>query len=166
MYNSYFGNQYYPNYPQGYQGFTQSRPAQPQTQSQPQNIIQPEEKPFNDVRFVTKEEAMGFIMFPNTKVMLIDRDNSVFYIKSADSIGKSTIEAYKFVRAEDNPTEVASPQIDTKDFVKMADLKGFITREEMSNFITREELGNLLKGGSENGRQQPSTNNTIPQENC
>ena len=130
-------------------------------QPQPQNIIQPEEKPFNDVRFATAEEAKGYIMFPNTKVMLIDRDNSVFYIKSADSIGKSTLEGYKYSRVEDNPTEVVSHVLDTKDFVKMADLNNFITREEMTNFITKQELNNLLNGGIKNGTEQPNPSNTV-----
>lgn len=108
---------------------------------QPQ-MVQPQQTnmPFNDVRFATIEEAKAYIMLPNTKVMFMDRDNSVFYIKSADSLGKSTIEAFKFARIENNPTESVSHEIDTKNFVKMEDLKDYL-----KDFVTRDEFNDIFK---------------------
>lgn len=112
---------------------------------QPQ-MVQPQNNsmPFNDVRFATIEEAKAYIMLPNTKVMFMDRDNSVFYIKSADSLGKSTIEAFKFARIENNPTESVSHEIDTKDFVKIEDLKDYL-----KGFVTRDEFNDIFKKNEE-----------------
>lgn len=110
---------------------------------QPQMVQPQNNMPFNDVRFATIEEAKAYIMLPNTKVMFMDRDNSVFYIKSADSLGKSTIEAFKYARIENNPNESVSHEIDTKDFVKMEDLKdylkGFVTRDEFNDIFKKNE---------------------------
>lgn len=112
---------------------------------QPQ-MVQPQQTnmPFNDVRFATIEEAKAYIMLPNTKVMFMDRDNSVFYIKSADSLGKSTIEAFKYARTENNPNESVSHEIDTKDFVKIEDLKDYL-----KGFVTRDEFNDIFKKNEE-----------------
>ena len=88
-YNPYMANtQYYSPYGQTYQNV-----QMPQRQMQP---MQTEEVPFNDIKFVTEDEARAYIVMPNAKVMLMDRDKSVFYIKSADSLGKSTLEGFKY----------------------------------------------------------------------
>lgn len=128
---------------------------QPNYQAQQQPIVQTQQtnnSPFNDLRFATIEEAKAYIMLPNTKVMFMDRDNSIFYIKSADTLGKSTLEGYKYTRIENNPTESVSHEIDTKNFVKMEDLKDFITKEDLKNFITRDELNNLFRRDINDGK--------------
>ena len=100
--------------------------------------------PFNDIKFVTEDEAKGYILFPNTRVMLLDRDKSVFYIKTADSLGKSALEGYKYTKIEDKSSDNVSREIDTKDFVKTQDLKGYITREDLANFITKDDMKNFI----------------------
>jgi hypothetical protein len=111
---------------------------------QQQPMMQPQQNnngmPFNDVKFATIEEAKAYIMLPNTKVMFMDRDNSVFYIKSADSLGKSMIEAFKYVRIEDNP----SASVSHENFVKIEDLKDYL-----KDFVTRDELNNVFKKDEE-----------------
>lgn len=148
MYNSYFNNQY--TNPNQYYGYQPMQMTQRQTPVQPQ-----EEKLFTDVRFVTEEEAKGYIMFPNTKVMLVDRDKSIFYIKSADSIGKTTLEGYKYTKLEENSTEPVSCVLDSKEYVKTSDLENylsnFLTRNDIKDFITKEDLKNIL---SENKTEQ------------
>ena len=52
--------------------------------------------PFQDVRFVTAEEAKGFMVMPNAKVLLIDRQNKVATVKCADQMGQSTTQQFKF----------------------------------------------------------------------
>ena len=147
MFNPYLNNQYngtyIPNYNYNQQMPIQrpvQQPVQPMT-PQPQTR---EDVPFNDIKFVTEDEAKGYILFPNTRVMLLDRDKSVFYIKTADSLGKSTLEGYKYTRIDDKSTESVSHEIDTKDFVKMQDLKGYITREDLANFITKDDLKDFI----------------------
>lgn len=148
--NPYLNNQYNGTYIPNY-NYNQQRPVQPMT-PQPQTT---EDVPFNDIKFVTEDEAKGYILFPNTRVMLLDRDKSVFYIKTADSLGKSTLEGYKYTKLEDKSTESVSHEIDTKDFVKTQDMKdylsNFITKDDMKNFITKEEFDNVIKERLSNG---------------
>ena len=150
MFNPYLNNQYNGTYIPNY-NYNQQRPVQPMT-PQPQTT---EDVPFNDIKFVTEDEAKGYILFPNTRVMLLDRDKSVFYIKTADSLGKSTLEGYKYTRLEDKSSDNVSREIDTKDFVKTQDMKdylsNFITKDDMKNFITKEEFDNVIKERLSNG---------------
>lgn len=155
MFNPYLNNQYNGTYIPNYnynQQVPMQRPMQMQTTPQPQTT---EDVPFNDIKFVTEDEAKGYILFPNTRVMLLDRDKSVFYIKTADSLGKSTLEGYKYTKLEDKSSDNVSREIDTKDFVKTQDMKdylsNFITKDDMKNFITKEEFDNVIKERLSNG---------------
>ena len=151
--NPYLNNQYNGTYIPNY-NYNQQMPIQRpvQTTQQPQTT---EDVPFNDIKFVTEDEAKGYILFPNTRVMLLDRDKSVFYIKTADSLGKSTLEGYKYTKLEDKSSDNVSREIDTKDFVKTQDMKdylsNFITKDDMKNFITKEEFDNVIKERLSNG---------------
>lgn len=138
---------YYPNY---YQPM-----AMPQQQPQP-----PRDIPFNDVRFATLDEAKAYIVMPNNKVMFMDRDNSVFYIKSADGLGKSTLEAYKYARMDENPTESVPSQIDLSEFVKSGDLVNFVTKQDIDiindkidKLSKQVRISEILKGGLGDGKQ-------------
>ena len=51
---------------------------------------------FQDVRFVTTEEAKGYMVMPNAKVLLIDRQNKIATVKCADPMGQSTTQQFKF----------------------------------------------------------------------
>ena len=135
--NGGYGNQMYSSYPQNYANYQQQM-MQRQMQ-QPQTYM-PQDVPFNDIKFVTADEARAYIVMPNTKVMLMDRDKSIFYIKSADAMGKSTLEGFKYSKIDENSTETQTIEFDTKEFVKMDDLKDFITKNDISNFITKDEL--------------------------
>lgn len=168
-YNPYLNsNQTYGMYQPSYQpsSMAQQQMAQQQSYSQPQY-----DAPIQDIKFVTADEAKAYIVMPNTKVMLMDRDKSIFYIKSADSLGKSTLEGYKYTKMEETPSENVSTQFDTKDFVRKEDLEsflsGFLTRDDIKDFITKEELkgidnklekfqkqivGDMLKGENKNGK--------------
>lgn len=164
----------YQNYGMYQQPTYQQQMTQPQMMQQTQQQYQQTkyDAPIQDIKFVTADEAKAYIVMPNTKVMLMDRDKSIFYIKSADSLGKSTLEGFKYSRLEDESAQSVSPQIDTKDFIRREDLQsvlsGFLTREDVKDFITKDELkgidnklenfqkqmlGNMLKGGNTNGKQ-------------
>ena len=127
----------------------QQQQYQNQTQQTQQQVQQPQhtqyDKPIQDVRFIESgKEAEDYILLPNMRVMLIDRNNSTFYIKSADSLGITTNEAYKFSKLNNKSSDNVSREIDTKDFVKMQDLKGYITREDLANFITKDDLKDFI----------------------
>jgi hypothetical protein len=120
-------------------------PAQAQQTSQPQ--MQPQVQmptvpqmnydiPIQDVRFVTSEEAKAYIVMPNAKALLIDRNSGVAHLKTADSMGQSKTEYFRFepINADGTPIkpQEPTPQIDFGDFVKREQLKdfGFVTIDE------------------------------------
>lgn len=156
-YNSY-GNGYYPymygqygyqQYPQ-YQG-TQSRQSAQQSQ-QPQQF----DLPILDIKFVTSEEAKSYIVFPNTNVLLIDRQNKIAYLKSADNLGQSSMREFRYeeeVSQNINKEQLNQTPIDTNIFVKKEelgelltkdDLNGIVRKDDLKNFTTKEEYQNLL----------------------
>jgi hypothetical protein len=171
-YNPYqnYGMYQQPSYQS--QQMTQPQMVQNQQYMQPTNT-----SPINDIKFVTADEAKAYIVMPNTKVMLMDRDKSVFYIKSADSLGKSTLEGYKYTPLDNTPSESVSPVLDPKDFVKTQDLDNYLTKDDLANFLTRNDaqnfitrddfksidakldklqkqiVGDMLKGDGRNGKQ-------------
>ncbi len=121
----------------------QQQVQQPQA-PQPTSTNTQYDKPIQDVRFVESgKDAEDYILLPNTRVMLIDRKNSMFYIKSTDSLGTPTMETYKYSKLADKSNISTAPEIDTKDFVKVQDLKGYITKEDLGEFITKDDLKNL-----------------------
>ena len=69
----------YPTY--GRQNYMQ--PQQPMAQPQMQQQTQPTmqyETPIQDIRFVTSEEAKAFIVMPNSKALLIDKNGGVAHL--------------------------------------------------------------------------------------
>lgn len=157
-YNNSYGNGYYPymygqygyqQYPQ-YQG-TQSRQSVQQSQ-QPQQF----DLPILDIKFVTSEEAKSYIVFPNTNVLLIDRQNKIAYLKSADNLGQSSMKGFRYeeeVPENINKEQLNQTPIDTNIFVKKEelgelltkdDLNGIVRKDDLKNFITKEEYQNLI----------------------
>lgn len=119
----------------GYNYTPQPQQAQSMPQNQPQ-AQQQYEMPIQDIRFVTAEEAKAFIVMPNSRVLLIDK-NGMAYLKTADNMGQSQTQCFRFeavnadgsaIKAQEQPT-----QPDFKDFVKLQDVHklGFATVEEV-----------------------------------
>jgi hypothetical protein len=127
----------------------QQMPVQPQNQHQAQPQY---EMPIQDIRFVTAEEAKAFIVMPNSRVLLIDRSGTA-YLKTADNMGQSQTQCYRFeaVNADGTPIEPQeqNTQPDFKDFVKLKDIGnfGFATMEDIKNlgFATTEQVSALSK---------------------
>lgn len=126
-YNGYYGNAYQQNLMQ------QQQPQQmgimpPQQAQQNQYDI-----PIQGVIFLTSDEAKAYIVPPNKRVMIMDRDKSVFYIKSADALGQSNTAVYKFEPlVEEQPkVEIESQAINTEEFVKKDDIKEFATAQDL-----------------------------------
>ena len=131
---------YIPQQPSYNPGVYNQTPQQMQPGINPSSIPSPNELPIQGVQFVTEDEAKGYIMLPNTKVLLMDKNNSIFYIKSADSLGKSSIEAFEFKKLEEKPKEQpTNDQLDLNDFVKKNDLKNFVTNDTIKQL--EEKMG-------------------------
>lgn len=142
MYNSYLNNGYGQSYPYyGQNNYNAYPNVQMGQQSTPMQAQQPVQKaPFKEVRYGTLDEAKAYVVFPNEAIMFINRNLSEFYIKSANSMGEPSFEAFKYSPITAKDTE---PNIDTTQYVKQDEIKGFITKDDIKNFITADDLKSL-----------------------
>lgn len=172
MFNSPYGNYGYPSYNMGnysQRGYSQQpQPmAQPQPQPQPQMQMPMAQQmpladiPIQDIKYVNKAQAEAYIVYPNTKVMLIDRDSGIAYVKSADSMGQlSQNDYFRFekVNADGSPIkpQEPTPQVDFNQFIKKEDLEkfGFVTVAQYNELAQRlEQIQKRLEGAKVNGGQ-------------
>lgn len=162
-YQSNYGGM--PNYAQrGYNSQPQVM-GQPQVQPQPQMQMQPQmpmEIPIQDIKFVNRAQAEAYIVFPNTKVMLIDKESGVVYMKTADGMGQTKTDYFRFepINADGSPIKAQepTPQVDFNEFVKVEQLKdfGFVTIEQYNALAQRlEQIQKRLEGAKQNVGQQP-----------
>lgn len=130
MYNNPYNRsyqQYYPQYPQ-YQ-----QPAYQPMQA-------PMEQKFQDIKFLNAEQIKAYIVLPNTKEMLIDKENSMAYIVSADNMGNSTIKKYSFV---DLNEEEKQTKLDMSDYVKTSDLDKFVQKADLQTLLPIDSIKSL-----------------------
>lgn len=150
----------YPNYSPygnyGYQAQMQQRgqmamqqPQQPMMMAQPQQMQPPFESPIQELRFVTSEEAKAFIVMPNSRALLIDKNGGIAHLKSADNMGQSLTKYFKFqeVTADGLPLtpQDEAPKIDLASFEKK-----FISIEQYEELVKQfnsmaEQLANIKK---------------------
>ena len=130
----------YPNY--GNRQFMQPQQpqmSQPQMQ-QTQQAVQ-YETPIQDIRFVTSEEAKAFIVMPNSKALLIDKNGGVAHLKTADNMGQSVTQYYKFeqVNADGTPLRQQEPttQVDYEQFATKKDIDALPTVEQYQQLATQ-----------------------------
>lgn len=95
-----------------------------------------------------ENEARESFVLSNNTVLIIQRDMSKLYIKSADNIGRTTLDSFEIKKTSQNADNVPKidPQCDSK-----IDTSKFITRDEVLNlipnnddFVTRSELDEIL----------------------
>lgn len=151
MNNFSYGNyNNYSQYPMGYQTNMQrqgqmfnNQMPQPQLQPmpmQPQQTQTQFEIPLREVKFVTSEEAKAYIVFPNTASLLIDNQQGLAYLKSADNMGQSFMEAFKFKKYEQGQETALK---DTKK-EETIDLSNYVKKEDLGAFVGLEEYKQLL----------------------
>jgi hypothetical protein len=154
-----------PNYGQRYAPQPQAQPQQmtpPQIQPQPQI---PMEMPIQDIKYVNKAQAEAYIVFPNTKVMLIDKESGMVYIKTADGMGQSKTDYFRFepINADGSPIKPQEPipQVNFDEFVKKDQIKdmGFVTVAQYQELAQKlEQIQKQLIGGRQNvGQPKQST---------
>ena len=143
--------QYLPYWNKPYYG-----PVGYNTLSQPQQV-QPDsfDIPIQGFKFLTAKEIEGRIVLPSNTEILVDRENKIIHIKSADQIGQSSDRKYKYeelIDKQENESTKANieAQIKTEDFAKKEDLQQFIKTsdfEELSKTLSSkiETLEKKLK---------------------
>lgn len=102
----------------------------------------------NNIIFVQGEVgAKSFQLQPNQSVMLLDNDDSKFYIKTTDSTGMSTLKAYRFEEIKD----ASGGSIENK----------YVTKEEFDSFKANiDSLYQSLMGSMK------QSNNTATNKEC
>lgn len=156
MFNSPYSTYPYGNY--GMPSYSQ-RPYAPQSQQAMQNTqqipMQPQpqmqyEMPIQELRFVTSEEAKAFIVMPNSKALLIDKNNGVAHLKVADNMGQSQTQYFRFEAINEDGTpikpKVDTPQIDLEDFEKR-----FVTIQQYTELLDQFNQIKKIIGGKPNG---------------
>lgn len=131
MYNNPYNRsyqQYYPQYPQ-YQQPTY------------QPIMQ--EQKFQDIKFLNAEQIKAYIVLPNTKEMLIDKENNMAYIVSADNMGNSTIKKYSFVDLNEQKQEKTQPELDMSEYVKLSDMDKFVQKTDLQTLLPIDSIKSL-----------------------
>ena len=110
---------------QGGQQFQQIPVQQPIQQVPMQTPTQfMQSQPTNDMLFVLNEnEASAYPVAPNNSVVLWDKNNKTFYIKTANAQGIPSMQIYDFTERPQN-----TPQTPTEHACKCGD--NFVTKEE------------------------------------
>lgn len=141
--------------------------AQPQVQQQVPMAQQmpPMEMPIQDIKFVNKAQAEAYIVFPNSKVMLIDKESGIAYVKTADGMGQSKTDYFRFepINADGSPIkpQEPTPQVNFDEFVKIDQIKdmGFVTVAQYNELAKKlEQMQKQMEGVRQNvGKPKQST---------
>ena len=134
-----YNNAYYGYNPQSY---NQNYGYMPQQTQQFQNNA------FSKVIYGTLDEAKAYILTPNESIMIINKELGEFYVKTADTMGKSVLEGFKYSKIDNNSSQGVSAEIDTKEFVKTSDLDKFATKQELENIYQQlASIQEQVQGG-------------------
>lgn len=152
-----------PSYGQRAYGAQQQPTPQAQPQIQPQMQMQmtqpitPMDMPIQDIKYVNKAQAEAYIAYPNTKVMLIDKESGLVYIKTADGMGQSKTDYFRFepINADGSPIKPQEPipQVNLDDYIKREDLGklGLVSIEQFNQLSQKiEQIQKQISGGKPN----------------
>lgn len=78
------------------------------------------------VQFASKEEMEALILPPNAQAMALGKEGDVFYVKSADGLGRSTLKIFDFTE-----------RIEGKPVINYA------TKEDLGMFVVKDDLTEL-----------------------
>lgn len=154
----------YQQYNYGRTNYNMPNYMQPQYQMQPQMpqqpIMQPQqpqmETPLQNAIYATLKETEAYIMYPNSKILFIDKDKGMSYLKISNNDGQSYIRYFKNVEVQADGTPL-KPQNDTKledyaEFVKKDDLKAFVGLKEYEELYDKvNQIQKQLMGVKNNG---------------
>ena len=117
---------YMPNYQQGY--ISQPRADQ----------VQPNGLFFNNIRYVNPSEMASYVVLAGNTDVIINKQDGVFQIKSADMAGNSFTRTFKFDElnnfSNDKQSDDTKPEMDLTGYVKTDDLKDFIKVDALESF--------------------------------
>ena len=167
---SYQGYGYQPTYQQPNYMQRQYAPQPPQMPQNQQQTFSPmttppmAEMPIQDIKFVNRAQAEAYIVFPNTKVMLIDTESGIVHIKTADNMGQTKTDYFRFeqVNPDGSPIKPQEPipQVNLDDFVRVDQIGklGFVTIDQYNSLVQKfDTLQKKLEGVKLNVATKPET---------
>jgi len=130
------------NYYNGYGGYSNGRflttqPYQPYQQFMPrqEQVQQPNGIFFNNIRYISSEDMDKYIVNLGNTDMLINMEDKLVKIKSADMAGNSFERNFKFEEIKDvSQVQNKKQGIDLDLYVKKEDLKDFIKADALTQF--------------------------------
>ena len=124
---------YYPQYQPGYypapvpDQLAQLRQNQFQPIQQPQQFQPQQNPPAPSIVWVQSEqEALNYLVAPNSAVTLWDSNSPVVYLKQADASGKPSMKIYDLVERNSRP--VQAPQVPAVEYAPLSRLEALEAR--------------------------------------
>lgn len=77
-----------------------------------------------------EQEAMGYLVAPNSAVALWDSNSPTIYLKQADASGKPSLKVYDLVERNASRTAPAAPQAAPVEYATKQDLEALAARVE------------------------------------
>ena len=143
-YNNGFPMGYPQFYPQQFQQFPQQQPIVPQQQVQ-QQIMTPPTIHADIIQMESEQAADNYPVAAGTSQMMIKKDDSEIYIKTAFANGQSRLDVY--VKRHERPNK------------PVLDLEGYVTKDELEN-----RLNAILKEVRSNGNVRATRKQTTTGE--
>lgn len=135
--------QYYPTY-QPYQ----YQPPVPDHLAQLRQQYQPQQQQGQNIVWVSGEqEAMGYLVAPNSAVALWDSTQPVIYLKQADASGKPSIKIYDLVERTAARTHVNNANAPKVEYV---------TRDEFNALAAKFEALTVANTNTDNAKEETS----------
>lgn len=123
-----------PNYP--YYGYQPYQPYQPpmadqlmqlrQNQYQPNMQQVPQQQAPSIVWVQSEQEALNYLVAPNSAVTLWDSNSPVVYLKQADASGKPSMKIYDLVERSQRPAQ--APQVPEVEYAPLSRLEALEAR--------------------------------------
>ena len=149
---------YYPQYQPGYypapvpDQLAQLRQNQFQPMQQPQQFQPQQNPPAPSIVWVQSEqEALNFLVAPNSAVTLWDSNFPVVYLKQADASGKPSMKIYDLVERNSRPAQApVTPPVE------------YATKDELAALAARLDALTAIKEAS----VKPTTKKTVHKEDA
>lgn len=112
-YPNYYNGGYFPQYQNGaIPDMLNQYKGQYQQPIMQQPIVQQTPTPTNDILWVLNEnEATSYPVAPNNSVVLWDKNNKTFYIKTANAQGVPSMQIYDFTERVENSSKTRAEHV-------------------------------------------------------
>lgn len=96
--------------------------------------------------YATEDEIKAYILQPNSQIYAFDKEKPILRVKSADGIGRTTLDTYNLVKVDENINKSVS-----NDYLTKEEAKSFVTKEEFNKLVQQQnDIEKLLRVGLKN----------------